>query len=152
MTHERELFQPDDLCTPDGAAFNPAARGWSRRPLHRANHHGCHGRNKRWDYWAVLAGGLAVSCVYATVDYAGLADVYWADVVSGEHGGRAIAVAGGDGMPLPEVPATAPLHIARDGLDLAITDDDAGTHIRAAWTEADGRPARLDVVVALPPG
>ena len=52
MTHEPELTEPVDLCTPDGAALNPAARGWSRRPLHRANLDGRWGLNKRWDYWA----------------------------------------------------------------------------------------------------
>ena len=55
MTHEPEITQPVDLCTPDGT-LNPEALGWSRRPLHRANLTGFPGRNKRWDYWAVLAG------------------------------------------------------------------------------------------------
>ncbi|MFF2410631.1 DUF2804 domain-containing protein [Streptomyces sp. NPDC058092] len=35
-THEREINEPVDLCLPDGR-LNPAARGWSRKPLHRAN-------------------------------------------------------------------------------------------------------------------
>jgi hypothetical protein len=48
-THERELTEPVDLCTPDGE-LDPAALGWSRRPLHRANLHGRFGINKRWDY------------------------------------------------------------------------------------------------------
>jgi hypothetical protein len=152
MTHELELTEPVDLCTPDGDALNPAARGWSRRPLHRANLHGHAGENKRWDYWAVLAGDLVVSCVYSDVDYIGLADVYWADLVTGEHGGRAIVVPGAEGMHLPEVPGTEPLHVQRDGLDLALSDDERGTTIRAAWTEPDGRPGRLDVLVAQPPG
>ena len=60
-THEPELHDPVDLCTPDGAKLNPAARGWSRVPLHRANLDGQHGRNKRWDYWAILAGDLAIA-------------------------------------------------------------------------------------------
>jgi hypothetical protein len=152
MTHELELTEPVDLCTPDGDALNPAARGWSRRPLHRANLHGHAGENKRWDYWAVLAGDLVVSCVYSDVDYIGLADVYWADLVTGEHGGRAIVVPRAEGMHLPEVPGTEPLHVQRDGLDLALSDDERGTTIRAAWTEPDGRPGRLDVLVAQPPG
>jgi hypothetical protein len=55
-------------------------------------------------------------------------------------------------MSLPEQPGTAPLRIARDGLDLDIGDDSAGTHIHATWTERDGRSGRLDVTVSLPPG
>jgi len=151
-TRERELTEPVDLCTPDGARLNPEARGWSRRPLHRANLLGRHGVNKRWDYWAVLAGDLVVSSVYSDIDHFGLADVWWADLRAQESGGRAILVPAGEGIALPEVPATAPLTIDRDGLDLRITDDPGGTHWQATWTEDDGREGRLDLTVALPPG
>ena len=58
MTHENELTSEIDLCTPDGRRLNRAALGWSRRPLHRANLDGCFGINKRWDYWAILAGDV----------------------------------------------------------------------------------------------
>lgn len=150
-THERELTEPVDLCSPDGSSLNPAARGWSRRPLHRANLHGCFGTNKRWDYWAILAGDFVVSSVYSNIDHFALADVYWADLVSGESGGAAI-LAPADALDLPEHPGTAPLVVDRDGLALQITDDAAGTHLLASWAEADGRPGRLDVVVAAPPG
>jgi len=152
MTHERELTEPVDLCTPDGAALAADARGWSRYPLHRANLRGQWGRNKRWDYWAVLAGDFVVSAVYSDVDYVGLADVWWADLVTGETGGHGIAVPRAEGMSLPELPGTAPLRVTRDGLDLDISDDAAGTHIRADWTERDGRAGRLDVTVSLEPG
>jgi hypothetical protein len=149
-TAERELTEPVDLCTADGASLNPAARGWSRRPLHRANLHGRSGTNKRWDYWAILAGDLVVSSVYSDVDRFGLADVYWADLVTAEAGGRAILVPANDGIALPEVPGSAPLAVNRDGLDLRIVDDQVGTHLTATWTEPDGRAGRLDVVVELP--
>jgi hypothetical protein len=152
-THEPELVAPVDLCTPDGARLNPEARGWSRRPLHRANLDGEFGRNKRWDYWAVLAGDLVVSAVFSNVDYMGMADVWWADMASGEQGGRGVGARSGDGFVLPEVPATAPLVVSRDGFDLAITDDaDGNTRLAATWAERDGRPGRLDVTVAMPPG
>lgn len=150
-THEIELSEPVDLCTADGSALNPGARGWSRRPLHRANLDGCFGINKRWDYWAVLAGDLVISAVYSDIDHFGLADVYWADLISGETGGKAILMPA-DAVSLPEVPGTAPLLVDRDGLDLSLADDDRGTRLRAAWTEPDGRPARLDVLVELPAG
>lgn len=150
-TSERELSEPVDLCTADGSLLNPAARGWSRRPLHRANLRGRVGVNKRWDYWAILAGDLVVSSVYSDVDRFGLADVYWADLVSGESGGHAIVVPAG-ATALPELPGTAALLVDRDGLDLCIADDAAGTRLTASWNERDGRAGRLDVIVEQPVG
>jgi hypothetical protein len=150
-THERELTEPVDLCVADGSALNPSARGWSRRPLHRANLHGCLGENKRWDYWAVLAGDLVVSAVYSNIDHFGLADVWWADLVTGETGGKNILTPP-DAIELPERPGTAPLLVDRDGLDLGMVDDDSGTRLTATWTETDGRPGRLDVLVEQPAG
>lgn len=151
-THENELTEVVDLCTPDGGRLNPAARGWSRRPLHRTNLHGRFGVNKRWDYWAILAGDVVVSSVYADLDHLGLADVWWADLTSGATGGALVATVGSDNFELPDRPGTAPLRIDRDGLALAIVDDDAGTRLTASWTETDGRQGHLDVHVALPAG
>jgi hypothetical protein len=150
-THERELFDPVDLCTEGGDRLDPDARGWSRRPLHRANLDGHHGRNKRWDYWAVLAGDLVVSLVYSDIDHFGLADVWWADLETGASGGTAVVVPSED-VTLPERPGTAPLRLAHDDLDLALVDDDAGTRLTARWREADGLPGALDVLVELPAG
>src|SRR4029079_17661801 len=47
---------------------------------------------------------------------------------------------------------SAPLRVTRDGLDLDISADAAGTHIHAGWTEREGRPGRLGGPVGLPPG
>ncbi|HET8929838.1 MAG TPA: DUF2804 domain-containing protein [Acidimicrobiales bacterium] len=149
-TSEGELTEPVDLCVPDGSALNPAAKGWSRTPLHRANLDGNFGRNKRWDYWAILAGDLVVTSVFTNTDKLGVADVSWLDVPTGTTGGHLVAEPPGDEFVLPEHPGTAPLTIERDDFSLAITDNAEGTHLVATWTEADGRPGRLDVTVALP--
>lgn len=151
-TGERELVEPIDLCTPDGTALNPEALGWSRRPLHRANLDGCFGRNKKWDYWAILAGDLVVSSVFSNVDVLGIADVWWVDLASGETGGLLVAAEPNGDFLLPEVPAAAPLHVDRDGLTLAVVDDPRGTRLSASWTEPDGRDAHLDVAVELAAG
>jgi hypothetical protein len=151
VTHEPEITEPVLLCTADGAVLNPAARGWSRHPLHRANLGAPNGRNKRWDYWAVLAGDLVVSCVYSDIDVLGLADVWWADLVTGESGGAGILEGPGT-MVLPDEPGTAPLLVATDAFALEITDDDEGTHLRARWIEDDGRPGSFDLLVADPRG
>lgn len=152
-TLERELTQPVDLVGPDGRTLNPEARGWSRRPLHRGNLRGSWGRNKRWDYWAVLAGDLVISAVYADVDYLGLSDVWWADMAESRTGGRGIMVPGARGIRLPEQSGEAPLRVTRKRYALEITDDEDGaTHIRAYWSESDGAPGALDVTVELPLG
>jgi hypothetical protein len=151
-THEPEITEPVDLATNDGRRLNPAARGWSRRPLHRANLHGGWGRTKRWDYWAILGSDVVVSSVYADVHYIGLADVWWADLATEKTGGKGIVAPAGRGVELPERPGTAPLRVDRRHFELEIADDAAGTHLQATWRERDGRPGRLDATVELPPG
>lgn len=152
-TTEPEITVPVDLCEPDGRTLNPAARGWSRRPLHRANLRGGWGRTKRWDYWAILAGDLVVSFLYADVDYLGMADVWWVDLATGRTGGRSTIVPGAIGMALPEHPGTAPLAIDRRRFHLAITDDDElTTRVTASWVERDGSAGRLEASIATPPG
>ena len=151
-THERELTAPVDLATPDGRRLHPDAVGWSRVPLHRANLRGGWGRNKRWDYWAILAGDLVVSCVYADVDYVGLAEVWWLDLASGRSGGRGVGAPLGRGHELPDLPGSAPLRIRRRRFRLDITDTDDATRITATWRDKGGLEGRLDATVALPPG
>ncbi|MEZ5268833.1 MAG: DUF2804 family protein [Microthrixaceae bacterium] len=102
-THETELTEPVDLCDVDGRRLNPAARGWSRSPLHTANLRGLWGRNKRWDYWAVLAGDLAIAITYADVDYLGMATIWWADLATGVTGGRETNLALARGSHSPTV-------------------------------------------------
>ena len=162
-THEPELTHPVDLCTADGRSLSPAARGWSRTPLHRANLRGRWGRTKRWDYWAVLAGDLVFGLVYADVDYLGLVSVWWGDLATGRSGGHDVAVPFASGVRLPERAGDAPLTWSGRGLDLRIAPfgpgtgaadhgGGRGTRIKAAWTESDGRPASLDVFVTEPEG
>jgi hypothetical protein len=151
-THERELTEPVDLCLPDGRQLNPAARGWSRRPLHRANLRGVWGRTKRWDYWALLAGDLVVGITYADVDYVGIAALYWADLASGRTGGREVVVPGARGISLPERPGSAPLRFRGRGLELDLVDGSGGTALRAHWVEPDGSAGALEATVALPAG
>jgi hypothetical protein len=152
LTHEPEITEPVDLCGPDGSTLSPAARGWSRVPLHHANLRGRWGRTKRWDYWAVLTPTHALSITYADVDYLGLTDVWWVDLRTGRTGGRNRSVPGARGIDLPERPGTEPLRSRAASQTIDLVDDERGTHLQASWTERDGTPASLDVVVDLPPG
>ena len=151
MTHEPEITEPVLLCTDDASRLNPSARGWSRHPLHRANLGAPNGRNKRWDYWAVLAGDLVVSCVYSDIDVLGLADVWWADLGSGAHGGAGILEPPG-ALALPELCGTAPLEVRREGFELSLVDVERGTQLHASWLDESGQEGRFDLFVAQPEG
>ncbi|EWT02147.1 hypothetical protein N865_00175 [Intrasporangium oryzae NRRL B-24470] len=158
-THEREITEPVLLCRPDSGALAPGALGWSRRPLHVCNLRGRPLRAKRWDYWAVLTGDLAVSVTYADIGYLGTATVWWADLATGATGGREVIVPGGRGFDLPDVPGSAPLRFRSSHLDLDLVTEgpDAsgaggGTTITGRWHESDGTESRLDVRVDDPAG
>ena len=162
-THEPELTEPVDLCTRDGRALNPLARGWSRTPLHRANLRGRWGRTKRWDYWAVLAGDLVFGLVYADVDYLGLVGVWWCDLSTGRSGGRDVAVPFARGIHVPERSGDAPLVYSSRHLNARFAPfgpgtgaegrfGGRGTRLKLDWSERDGTPASLDVFIDEPEG
>jgi hypothetical protein len=151
-THERELTDDVDLCTADGRRLNPAAKGWSRRPLHTGNLRGSWGRNKRWDYWGILAEDLTIAVTYADVDYLGLADVWWCDLPTGVTGGHQPVIPLARGVELPDRPGTEPLRFRGKQYELDLVDDDGGTAITARWIERGGVPCSLDVRIDLPPG
>lgn len=155
-THEREITEAVRLCRADGRALAPGALGWSRVPLHTCNLRGRRLRTKRWDYWAVLTGDLAVSVTYADIGYLGTATVWWADLTTGATGGREVVVPGGRGFGLPDLPGSAPLRFRSRHLDLdLVTDghgdgDGEGTTITGRWDERDGTEGRLEVRVDAP--
>src|SRR4051794_3888784 len=150
-TPEREITTPVDLCAPDGR-LRPDARGWSRRPLHTCNLRGRFGRNKRWDYWGILAGDVLISSTFSNVDYLGIVDVWWADLATGRVGGRAATVPFPRGIRLPDRPGTEPLRYSSRRVTVEMLDDERGTELRASWEERDGTPGGLEALVELPPG
>ncbi|SDT34470.1 DUF2804 domain-containing protein [Microlunatus soli] len=64
---EREITEPVDLCLPSGR-LNPAAVGWTRSPVHRANLRGW-GRNKRFEYWSISTPDAVITLNISDHDY-----------------------------------------------------------------------------------
>lgn len=73
MTAEREITARTDLA--HGRRLNPAAVGWSRRPVHRTAISGW-GRTKRWEYWGVVTDRFVVGLTVAGLDYLANCAVY----------------------------------------------------------------------------
>ncbi|MBO4207510.1 DUF2804 domain-containing protein [Micromonospora echinofusca] len=144
MTHEREITGPVDLCLPNGR-LNPAAVGWSRRPLHRANLRGW-GRTKRWEYWGIVTPTHIVGLVASSLDYAGVHSVYVLDRRTGtEHGTEAVVPF--TRAEFPSVSGVGPVRVQARGLSIDIAQRPEGSTVRAT---APG--VEVDLELPLRPG
>ncbi|WP_280423450.1 DUF2804 domain-containing protein [Nocardia carnea] len=145
MATEREITEPVDLCRPDGR-LDPAAVGWTRRPLHRANLRG-RGRRKRWEYWGIVTPEHIVGIVASTLDYAGVHGIYVLDRETGAETTRDAVVPFGRGAVMGERSGQGVNAVRGGGVDIELSNDAAGTAIEV---RADG--VRLSARAELPPG
>src|SRR5262245_37434682 len=109
---EPELTTPVLECLPDGR-LNPAAVGWSRRPLHRCNLSGHWPRKKRWDYWCVTTDTHLLSLTCANIDYLELFNVGLFDYATRTVIERSVVMPFGTGVQMPETVAGGDMHLDR---------------------------------------
>ncbi|MFR9780221.1 DUF2804 domain-containing protein [Micromonospora sp. MS34] len=145
MTHEREITEPVDLCLPDGR-LNPAAVGWSRRPLHRANLRGW-GRVKRWEYWGIVTPTHVVGLVASSLDYAGVHSVYVLDRRTRVETDTEVVVPFARGTAFPAVSGAGEVRATGGRLAIDVDQRPGGSTIRAT---APG--VEVDLEAPLPPG
>lgn len=81
---ERELTSAVDLCDARGR-LNPAAVGFSRRPLVRANLTGHWPRKKRWNFWNWIGPDFVFSVTLADIDLASFCSFTLTDFRDGTH-------------------------------------------------------------------
>ena len=79
---EREITAPVDLCDARGR-LNPAAVGFSRLPLVRANLSGHPLRKKRWNFWNWIDPDFVFSVTVADIDLASFCAVAFIDLREG---------------------------------------------------------------------
>lgn len=139
-----EITADVDLCTP-GGRLNPAAVGWSRRPLHRPNLRRW-GRTKRWEYWAVVTPEVIVGMTVSSIDYAGVCGVYVLERASGVEHVHDVVAPLARGVELAARSGEGVSRVNASGLFAAFTETGAGTRLEVL---APG--ISVDVVAALDP-
>lgn len=130
-----ELREPVDLCLPNGR-LNPAAVGWSRRPLHRANLRG-RGRNKRWEYWAVQTPELVLAVTASDLDYASLCTVWFLDPQGREVGASELVPLRRVG--LPDRSGGGPVRVRTGDLSIDLVPDADGVDLAAETPDLQAR-------------
>ena len=120
---------------PDGR-LNPAAIGWSRRPLHRANLRG-RGRAKRWEYWCVTAPTHVLGVTVSDLDYAALHAVWFLGPERTEVAASALVPFSRVG--LPDRCGAGPVLVRAKGLSIDLLPDEGGLTLHATTPSLDGR-------------
>jgi hypothetical protein len=131
-----EITSAVPLCTPTGR-LNPAAVGWSRRPVHTANLRGW-GRTKRWEYWGIVTPTVIIGLTISSLDYLGVHSIV---VVDRRTGAEIIHTALEPLARSVELPERSGVGVARgraQGLALTFASSAAGTRLKA-----DGPGVRL---------
>lgn len=135
MEPEREIIERVDLCERDGR-LSPAAIGWTRTPLHRANLRGW-GRNKRWEYWGVVTPTHVVGLTVASLDYVGLCSIYVLDRARGTELDREGLVPFAIGTVLPDRSGGGPVRGRAGGVSIDIDEERGGTRILASARDVE---------------
>ena len=147
-----ELTTPAELCGPEG--LNPAAVGWSRRPLHGCNLATSSWlRTKRWNYWAMTTESHLFSVTVSDIGYAGLAFLYLADFDAGTVDEETVLVPLARGFDLPDT-VDEDVRFERKGLSISMlhSNDSEGHCVTHSVDMPDfkGRGLRADFVVRYP--
>lgn len=145
---ERELTEPVALCPQDGT-LSPDAVGWARQPIIDCTLHGSWGRRKRWDFWCVTGPGFAMNVTCADVDYVGLGDVWFRDLVAGEAATATAPVPLGRGVELHPRAGEGTVELASKRLRIRLADTERETSLTIAFATRSG-PFRADVVIERP--
>lgn len=147
---EKELAAPVDLCDGEGR-LNPAAVGWSRRPLHRCNLSGNWPRKKKWNYWAITSPQGLFSVTLSHIDYAGLAFAYFCNFVDKLFIEKTIIMPLGKGCLMPEAVA-ADVRFDHPDMRFAIDYLPGGVSIKFSCPDLMGLKTEAEISVSVPAG
>jgi hypothetical protein len=147
---ENELNRPVALCAANGN-LNPAAVGFSRRPLHTCNLSGHWPRKKRWNYWCVTTPDFLFSITLSNIDYMGLAFAYYLDFASKRFIEQTVMVPLGRGFDLPDT-VTGDIRFDHPQMKAAFLNTPEGTTLQVESPAFGGSALSADLRVVRPTG
>ncbi len=145
---EREIVAPVDLCDARGF-LDPAAIGWSRQPLVRANLSGHPLRKKRWNFWNWIDPDFVFSVTLADIDYASFCSVSFIDFESGESAsGMSLGRPGR--FPMPEQVERSIAYRA-GGFEYSNRNEGGDLQVAFRGPSREGKPIAAEFAVQRPP-
>lgn len=146
---EQEITDPLDLCERRGR-LNPAARGWARHPIIRANLSSHWLRKKKWNFWNWISPQFVFSVTLADVDYAAFCSVSFTDFRTGESL-SATTFTRPHGLALPEQ-VEQPVSFHAHSVEYSNGNAGGDFQVRFDGRAKDGTRIAADFRVGKPPG
>ncbi|MGW8483531.1 DUF2804 domain-containing protein [Microbacterium sp. NPDC055903] len=146
---EREITDPVVLTTASGD-LNPAALGWTRRPLHDTSgipDRRRWGRNKRWEYWNAMTPTHIVAMTVSCIDYLSLNSLWVLDRATGVEIEKTTLSPGAGAATLPASLGDGPATARVAGLTIDVDEQEGGTRLRAQSDRV-----RVDILAERPAG
>ncbi|HJQ82621.1 MAG TPA: DUF2804 domain-containing protein [Candidatus Binatia bacterium] len=146
---EREITAAVDVCDARGR-LNPAAVGFARSPLFRANLAGHWPRKKRWNFWNWIGPECVFSVTLADIDLASFCAFTLTDLRDGLH--RAGAWYGLPGRIALSEEVEQSVAFTRGAVEYACRIDGDDLAVRFRGRADDGTAIAADLAVRRPPG
>ncbi|KAJ4293022.1 hypothetical protein N0V88_005686 [Collariella sp. IMI 366227] len=136
------------------ASMNPAAHGWSRRPLADTRLHGglwTWGRNKRWEYWGVMTPRHIIGITISSLDYAGVNQLYVVERETLKPWSSEVVDPLARRVRLPDTYAQSDASFTSFDVNITIKESRTATH-RITHITASGKQSGIEVDVELKRG
>lgn len=148
MISEPELTKEVNLCDARGN-LNPAAVGWSRKPLHNCNLSGHWLRKKRWNYWCFTSDTHLFSVTLSNVDYLGLPFIYILDFKTGEFAEKTLLIPLGIGCDFGVRVTDDAVFNGKD-MQISMRNINNRVHIEVTCADLGGKPLKADLYATTP--
>ena len=146
---ERELTAPVLLCDERGR-LNPAAVGWARTPLIRANLSGHWPRKKRWNFWNWISPEFVFSVTVADIDFASFCAASFSDFQTRQNL-SAISIKPPGYTEFPEEVEQS-IFFKSKTINYAFQHEGRRIRVNFAGAKMGGGPAEADFVIHKPEG
>jgi len=145
---EREIITPTSLCDAKGN-LNPAAIGFSRKPLIESNLKGHFMRKKKWNYWCVYGEDILFSATISHLDYAAVCFVYFLDYETQRFFEKTITIPLGQRVQMPNQVLES-VKFLNNEMSIQLLHMQGETHMTVTISDFDGDVLHADLLIEHP--
>lgn len=145
---EREILAPITLCDSKGN-LNPAAIGYSRKPLIISNLSGNFMRKKKWNYWCVYGEDILFSTSIRHLDYAAVCSVYFLHYETQRFFEKSITIPFGQRVQMPDQ-VLETVKFSHNEMSIQLLHMQSETHITVTISDFDGDLLHADLHIEHP--